>query len=241
MTAATLAVPVGGGTQVQRAVQAVNEHIREARLRVGDSLPGEGWFAAEIGVSRAVMREAFGAMAALKVIDVGNGRKPRVAAIDGSVYAASLDHAISTAQVSVAEVWEVRRTLEIRIAELAARSRTASEARRLSDHAGRMAAAGDDLKDVTRHDIAFHRTLAEAARNALYLQIVSSFAPLMQVAVPAAWRTRESREQRAAVLQRHLDIADAVAAGDPGRAAEAMNIHFESSIGDILAGASRTF
>ena len=240
MTERTLAAP-GGGVQVQRAVQAVNGHIREERLRVGDTLPGEGWFATERGVSRAVMREAFGAMAALKVIDVGNGRKPRVAAIDGSVYAASLDHALSTAQVSVAEVWEVRRTLEIRIAELAARSRSTGEARRLTEHAERMAAAGDDLGEITTHDIAFHRTLAEAARNALYLQIASSFAPLMQVAVPAAWRTRTSREQRVAVLQRHLDIAQAVTAGDPERAAAAMSIHFETSIGDVLAGASRTF
>ena len=172
---------------------------------------------------------------------MGNARKPRGGAIDGSVYAASLDHAISTAQVSVAEVWEVRRTLEIRIAELAAQSRSTSEARRLTEHAERMAAAGDDLDKITTHDIAFHRTLAEAARNALYLQIVSSFAPLMQVAVPAAWRTRKSLEQRLAVLQRHLDIAEAVTAGDPGRAAAAMSIHFEASIGDVLAGASRTF
>ena len=240
MNALALVTSVGGGAQVQRAVQAISTHIRDERLRVGDTLPSEGWFAIELGVSRAVMREAFGAMAALNVIDVGNGRKPKVAAIDGSVYAASLDHAIATAQVSVAEVWEVRRTLEIRIAQLAARFRTASEAKRLSGHAEGMATAGD-LDEITMHDIAFHRTLAEAGRNALYLQIVSSFAPLMQVAVPAAWRTRESRDQRAAVLQRHVDIAEAVAAGDPDRAATAMNTHFETSIGDILAGASQTF
>src|SRR3546814_2610836 len=86
-------------------------------LKVGDTLPGEGSFATELGVSRPVMREAFGALTALRLVDVGNGRKPRVAAIDGSVMAASMGHAVNTAQVSLADVWEVRRTLELRSEE----------------------------------------------------------------------------------------------------------------------------
>ena len=103
-----------GGSLVSRAMDAVTNHIRTHGLRVGDTLPGEQHFAEELGVSRAVMREAFGAMAALKLIDVGNGRKPRVGALDGSVIAASLDHAVSTAQISVPEIWDVRRTIETR-------------------------------------------------------------------------------------------------------------------------------
>jgi len=80
------AIPIGrahGGSLVQQAMDAVSGYIREQALRVGDTLPGEAHFATELGVSRAVMREAFGALAALKLIDVGNGRKPRVGAIDG--------------------------------------------------------------------------------------------------------------------------------------------------------------
>src|ERR1700743_1621006 len=113
-------------------MDAVNAYILDHHLKVGDTLPGEGHFAAELGVSRAVMREAFGALAALNLIEVANGRKPRVAAIDGSVIAASLDHAVNTAQVSVAQVWDVRRTLEVRTAVLADEHRTASGAQALT-------------------------------------------------------------------------------------------------------------
>ena len=77
-----------------------------------------------------MMREAFGALAALRLIDVANGRKPRVGAMDGAVMAASLDHAVSTAQISVPEIWDVRRTIELRTAELAATERTDAEAAR---------------------------------------------------------------------------------------------------------------
>ncbi|RYD47584.1 MAG: FadR family transcriptional regulator, partial [Sphingomonadales bacterium] len=123
-----MAIMIEGGSLVQNAVQAVRAHIRDNDLKAGDTLPGESHFAGTLGVSRAVMREAFGALAALRQIDVANGRRARVAAIDGSVMAASLDHAVSTSQISFAEVWDVRRTVELRIAELAAIRRTPAQA-----------------------------------------------------------------------------------------------------------------
>lgn len=225
-----------GSSLVRQAMQAVTGHIRSQSLRVGDTLPGEGHFAAEMGVSRAVMREAFGALAALNLIEVANGRKPRVAAIDGSVIAASLDHAVSTAQVSVAQVWDVRRTLEVRTAALAAQNRTDAEATALLALVDAMARGADDLDETTAHDIAFHTLIAQASRNQLFQQIVSSFAPLMEVAVPTAWQTRETDEERRNVLARHRDVANAIAERDPDLARAAMEEHFASSIGRILAG-----
>ena len=219
---------------VRRAMQAVTGHIRDHHLRVGDTLPGEAHFAAQMGVSRAVMREAFGALAALKLIDVGNGRRPRVAALDGSVMAASLDHAISTAQVTVPEIWDVRRTIELRTAVLAAEHRSGEEASAIVRLAEAMAADGDDLGRMTRHDIAFHEAIARASHNALFVQIVTSFGPLMEVAVPAAWRTRVAERQRDTMIDRHRALADAIARRDPEAAGAAMDSHFDASIADIL-------
>lgn len=225
----------GAGSLVRRAMDAVSGHIRDHDLRVGDTLPGEGQFAATLGVSRAVMREAFGALAALKLIDVANGRRARVGAIDGSVIAASLDHAVNTAQISVAEVWDVRRTMEVRTAALAATHRSDEEAARILTLAQAMARETDDMAAITRDDIAFHTTIAQAGGNALFVQIVASFGPLMEVAVPAAWRTRTARTQRELMIARHDAVARAIAERDPAAAAAAMDLHFDSAIGDLLA------
>lgn len=223
-----------GGSLVQTTVQTVTNYIREKRLRVGDTLPGEAHFAQTLGVSRAVMREAFGALAALKLIDVGNGRKPRVGALDGSVIAASLDHAVSTAQITVPEIWDVRRTMEVRTAALAAANRSDEEAERILALAQAMLDDRDDHARRARHDIDFHNAVARASHNILFEQIVSSFAPLMEVAVPTAWRTRTTRKQQKIMIDRHRAIAAAISARDASAAAAAMSDHFDASVGDLL-------
>ncbi|MFC3051951.1 FadR/GntR family transcriptional regulator [Kordiimonas pumila] len=224
------------GSLVKKAMQAVTFHIKDNRLRVGDTLPGEGHFVAALGVSKAVMREAFGALAALQLIDVANGRKPKVGAIDGTLIATSLNHAVDTAQITVPEVWDVRRTIEIRTATLAAVSRTEAEAIQIMNLADAIASEDDDLKAMTRHDIAFHEAIARASHNALFIQIVTSFAPLMEVAVPTAWQTRKAEEQKSVMIERHTDVATAIANRDPEAAGQAMKAHFDASIGDLLRG-----
>jgi DNA-binding FadR family transcriptional regulator len=223
------------GSRVEFAIRAVTEHIRQNRLRVGDSLPSEGEFSVRLGVSRAVMREAFGAMAALHLIDVGNGRRARVSAIDGSIIATSLDHAFSTEQVTIPEIWDVRRTIEVRTAALAAQSRTDEEADRIVALAEALAQSRDDMPARTRHDIAFHDAIAKASHNALFVQIVSSFAPLMEVAVPVAWQTRKAGLEPDVMLERHMRIALAIRQRDPASAAAAMDDHFDAAVQSDLA------
>jgi DNA-binding FadR family transcriptional regulator len=226
-----------GGSLVAQASRAVRNHIRAHDLKVGDTLPGEAHFAELVGVSRAVIREAFGALAALKLIDVGNGRRARVSAIDGSVMAASLDHAVATAQISIPDVWEVRRTLEMRTAALAATHRTDAEAQAILEIAEAMANIGHSQGDVTDHDIALHEAVARASHNALYVQIVSSFGPMMELAVPAAWKTRTAEEQRTEILGHHIALARAILDRDPQAAEAAMARHFDASVGAQLAAA----
>ncbi len=229
-----IASKIDGGSLVHKAVQAIRAHIRDHNLKVGDPMPSEGSFAADLGVSRAVMREAFGALAALNLIDVANGRRARVGAIDGTVIGASLDHAVATHQISVAEVWDVRRTVETRIVALAAERRSDDEADRIVELANAMRAAANDMPQMTRIDIEFHEAIAKAARNGLFNQIVRSFGPLMEVAVPKAWETRNTAEQRDAIINRHAAIATAIKNRDAVAASAAMILHFDASVGDLL-------
>jgi len=172
--------------------------------------------------------------AALKLIDVANGRRAKVGALDGSVIAASLDHALSTDQIKVADIWDVRRTIEMRTAALAARNATSLQAARIVALAEAMGQDDQPHGQTTEDDIDFHLAIAEASGNALFNQIVMSFVPLMRVAVPRAWDTRRTADEKTDILGRHRRLAMAIANRDADEAEQAMAAHFDDAIGALL-------
>lgn len=216
--------------RTQAVIDAVTAYIRDQQLRSGDPLPSEAAIAAQVGVSRTIVRQAFGALSALKLLEVVNGRAPRVGAIDGPIMALPLTHAVNTAQASIAQVWDARRALERRTAELAALRRTPAEAAFISQQALAMRAAGDDLPRQTEHDIAFHQAIAKASRNPVFAVLIESFADLMRQTCPVGWRSRQTDAERQAVFDQHDLIAAAIEAGDARAAIEAMDAHFDLSL-----------
>ncbi len=225
----TLDVPAAE-TRVQFVMRRVVEHISRERLRVGDDLPSETRFAEDLAVSRPVVREAFGALAALNIIETANGRRPRVSALNGSVLSISLDHAVRTEQISMRQIWETRRCLETETVALAAVRRTDAEAARITELARAMSAAERGSTELMSLDIQLHKAIADAGRNLLMAQIIASLEPLLESSVSAAWGLLHSDAQHRAILDRHLDIAEAITRGDPQAARAAMDRHFDAAV-----------
>lgn len=224
-------------TRVQYVMRRVAEHIGHEHLRVGDELPGETSFGERLGVSRPVVREAFGALSALNIIDTCNGRRPRVSALNSRTLSIPLTHAVRTEQISVAQVWETRRCLETQIIALAALRRTDVEALRIRELAEAMAVAERGSDALIGFDIALHKAIATAARNALMANMLASLEPLLNAAVPAAWRTRHTDQDHAVVIARHRDLADSILRRDPEAARRAMEAHFDRAVDALLEDA----
>lgn len=214
---------------VQSAFRTIMDYIREHDLRVGDELPSESQFVGQLGVSRTVVREAFGALAALRLIDVGNGRRARVGKLDDSVLSLSLEHAVRTEQASVQQIWDVRRSLEQRTAALAAIRRTKTEAAHIIELAKSMRRAYDNLPQQARFDIEFHTAIAIATRNPMFAMLISSFKLIMEQTCPIGWRSRRTDAERLEVFDQHDRIAAAISAQDPDAAQQAMAEHFDLS------------
>jgi GntR family transcriptional repressor for pyruvate dehydrogenase complex len=224
----------GDGSLVEHAMRSVTEYIQANGMLAGDTLPSEKFFSDYLNVSRTVMREAFRSLAALCVIDVANGRRARVCAMDSRVLATLLNHAVGTAQISIAEIWEVRRTIEAKTASRAARLRTQDEAHALMRLADDIGDSTDDLDRVIRLDIDFHQAIASASQNALFEQLVSSFEPLMQLVARVAWRTRTTKSQKRDSVRIHQAIAKAIFKQDADGAAQAMELHFDYAVESVL-------
>jgi len=219
-----------GGSLVQQAIRAVGNYMRDHGLRPGDTLPGEKYFGDELGVSRAVMREAFGALGALQIIDISRGRKPRVSRVDGSLFATSIIHGFNTSQISILDVWEVRKTVEIRATELAAEVRTDSDLKALQDIVDAIILNLDDLDKVSHYNAEFHHAIAQASHNVLFAQILASFAPITRIATREAWRSCTTKVLKQTQVKRHKAIVRAIVRRDPGGAADAMRELFDDAI-----------
>jgi GntR family transcriptional repressor for pyruvate dehydrogenase complex len=220
---------------VSRVVHDIRRLIRSEGLRIGDPLPSEAALGEQLGVSRAVVREAYRSMAALRLISVGNGRRARVSEVDPEVLALVIDHGVTTDQVSVQQILDVRRTIEMRTGGLAALRRTDKEAQEIVALAAAMRADFNDMDKVMEHDIAFHETIARASRNPLFALIVGSFHVVTRQTWRIGWLARENDVDRYENVACHEAIAATIERGNRAGAESLMAEHFDNTVKVLLA------
>lgn len=219
---------------VARTVDSVREMIRSERLRPGDALPSEAEIGTRTGVSRVVVREAFRSMAALGILDIGNGRRARVAAVDADVLGLIVDHSVQTDQISVQQILDLRRTLELRTVSLAAVLRTDREAAEITAAAAGMRNDFADSRQVMEHDIRFHLAIARASHNPMFALVVDSLQVVTRRTWTIGWQARRTDDDRRANVALHEAIAAAIAGGDRQKAESLMALHFDNTTKILL-------
>lgn len=210
--------------QVARHLLAL---INDEQLRPGDAVPSEVKIGLDLQVSRGSVREAYRTLAALGILEIEGGRKPRLRLVDASVLAQVFDYALNTAQVSLAHVLETRRAIELQTAQLAARYADDDQRRRLRELAVQMREAFRDPVRRAQCDSAIHHLIAAASGNPLNSLLLGA----LGTPVEASARMHLAETRSEAELQRVIDAHDAVVericAGDPMGAQSAMSYHFD--------------
>ena len=220
----------GAGDLVSSTIGVITQHIRTNELAPGDRLPSENSLARELSVSRNVVREAFRSLAAMRLINLNAGKRATVAQLDHGAMSLMIEHGVVTEQINVQQIYDVRRTIEMRTVTLASLRRSNKEAETILHHAQVMWEEIEDGDRVMDHDLAFHIEIAKASKNPVFVMIIGAFQGISRQTWPIGWRSRTSRAQRLGMIQNHLDIAKAVLAGDPQKAAELMACHFDNSV-----------
>jgi GntR family transcriptional regulator, transcriptional repressor for pyruvate dehydrogenase complex len=224
---------------VGSAIGSITNLIRANELAPGDKLPSEAQLSRDLKVSRTVVREAFRSLAAMRLIELSTGRRATVAELDYAALAPVIEHGFHTEQISVQQVYDVRRTIESRTATLAALRRTDEQGREILFHATAMGKNADAPEKIMEHDLAFHLAIAKAAKNPVFMLIVGAFEGVTRQTWQIGWRSRANRQEQAFMINLHADLAEAIVAGNPKRASELMAKHFDESIRAlIVAGIS---
>lgn len=188
----------------------------------GELAPGsriiETRVAKELGVSQAPVREALRGLTTLGIVEMEPYRGARVR---------------QPSKTDLVEAMEVRAELEALAAKQAATRITAdelSELRRLIVEMRKTAEAGD-AHDHAQINTAFHTIVVRAAKNRTLEQIWSMLEPYARTYYTAS----APGTDLIWLGDRHTTILDALEAGDPGRAADAMRIHAREAEDVILA------
>lgn len=222
-------------TQPANVTDAVIKFIHEHRLLAGDSLPSEGEFAQNLNIGRGVVREAFKALEALGVLELAPGKRARVGKLKSDVLALVLDHAVVTMQANVQQTLDLRRTIEMRTARLAALRRSEADLVSIRAAAAAMRRRGTGRESPTEDDIAFHVAIARAAQNPLYALLIEGFRLVIRQTAPISWAARQTDAERLAVHDMHDAIVDAIALQDAAAAEAAMAAHFDNSVQALIS------
>jgi DNA-binding GntR family transcriptional regulator len=210
MTGADLARQTNGpGARAQGVYRALRRAIIEQALRPGMKLP-EDAIGENLGVSRTLVREAFGRLAVEGLVEL----KPNRGA---SVAYPTLEEA--------RDVFDVRQGLERLVAETLSGKLTKPQAAALEAHVRlEEAALGKDGPESIRLAGEFHIKLAEMTGNALLLRYVQEVSSRCSLILAIYGRPHSSD----CAVSEHRELINALVAGDAARATDLMDHHLQA-------------
>lgn len=203
------------------------EMIAAGELKVNDSLPAESDLAARFGVSKPVVREALRQLALYGMVEIRQGRVARVKPLDSSALEGFFRLAVRSDSNGLRDAIDLRRAVEVELAELAASRATLETQRPLEEAFRVMERNVDSLDPWLEGDFAFHMALAHASENAIMQHTIQGLSGVIRYTQRLLGVQTDLRDARK-TLKRHQAILDAVLARDVPAAGAAMRAHFDS-------------
>lgn len=203
----------------EQVLERLRAYVTEAGLKAGDKLPAERDLAASLGVSRASVKQAIVVLEVQGLVEARHG---------GGTYLVrdTLDvepvEQLVERRKRLPEVLEAREALETKLAELAAERRTDAE---LEDIRQALDFMRDEIAEGANGvegDRRFHAAVTAAAHSSLLADFMKTIAGQITESRTESLR-QPGRPSRS--LAQHTAIYEAIAAGDPKKAAAAMRKH----------------
>lgn len=197
--------------------------ILSGALRPGERLPTEQQMARTYGVSRPVVREAIARLKSDGLVESRQGLGAFVSRLGG---AASFRIEPELDSVELALIFELRTTVEVEAAGLAAQRGTRDQIAALYQALTRLNRAIDRGEDGSDADAAFHRAVAEASGNHYFSDFMGFLEARVRSSIAAARRNSARHEGwEHKVQEEHTRVYRDIATRDADAAREAMREH----------------
>lgn len=216
----------------EQVADRLQELIVDESLRPGDRLPSERDLAERLAVSRTVIREAIRVLGVRGLVEVKPGSGTYVQELSLSDAAAPIGLLLNMRHSPdrYNSLYEVRRTLEVEIAGLAAERATDEDIEAMEAALKRMVECTGDAEQFTHCDLGFHAALAAATQNDLYSVLLTPITDLLLEFRLTAYRYDPQGSVEGA-LTHHPEIMERVKARDAEGARQAMRDHLRQAEG----------
>ncbi|UCD27384.1 MAG: FadR family transcriptional regulator [Planctomycetota bacterium] len=199
--------------------------ILNEELKVGDILPPERELAAQMQVSRNILREAIKVLTQKGLLEVRPGSGTYVARPTVEFLQDTLDFFFRFSSSALFDLIQTRRLLEVEIAGLAAQRATAEDCQLIETRLNEMEAVIDNPDAYIEADIHFHEALATVADNGILRLLLNSIRGALRRNITILVRYHPSAVETA--MQYHRRIVQAVQQHNIEAACLAMREHVE--------------
>jgi GntR family transcriptional repressor for pyruvate dehydrogenase complex len=208
----------------------------------GASLPSEAELAIHHGVSRVTVREAVKMVAGKGLLDLARGRRAVVREPDASALGEFMHYIVQSDPRGVFDLVEIRMSLEVQSAGLAARRATRpalaaiESALRGMREAQAMLDNGEDELAFHEADVGFHQAVALASGNRILMSLFEAMAPALKRSFFMSRRGRQLMGQTSEyTIQSHQRILQCIRAADVAGAEAAMRVHLTDANREMRA------
>ncbi len=198
--------------------------IKSGNLKAGDRLPTEQQMGLAFGISRPPLREALKALTLMGMLESRQGGRYMVTDLSPSRLVAPFNVMLSVGDYDVHEHFEAREAVELTLVRFATLRATPEERNQILKHAVDGKEVLDDPVAFRLLDIEFHRALSDAGRNKLLSAVAQGLYDIGLDVRRAASQVRANVEKS---IGQHVEVAEAVMAGDADAAVEAYRRHLE--------------
>ncbi|AVD86153.1 FadR/GntR family transcriptional regulator [Pseudomonas sp. Rh2] len=212
---------ISSSTVVNSVVEKLRQALARGQWRSGDMLPGQRELAEQLGISRPSLREAVTVLETLGLVRAMPGKGVLVLDAEAMVTEPGAD---STAPASLADVLELRYTLEPFIVGLVAQSANSQDIGqlRLTLMDMREALEADDSEAGVKAYIAFHEALFALTTNPIFQSVVQQTSNALK---QSADMLRNSPEHLAARLKENEAVVRAIRDRNSAQASAQMRRH----------------
>jgi DNA-binding FadR family transcriptional regulator len=208
---------------VDEVAERLRALIEKSGLSPGDRLPTEAQLVQQLGVSRNALREALRRLETVGLICVRHGQGMFMGEREGLSGCSKLFRsALTMSGKDLTDLAELRCVIEYHTARRAAELASPEQVAELREALERLGCESQSHEEAIRTDFEFHRQLAEVAGNGLMLSLMTILEELL---LSAMLITTEKPRAFGPNFERHRPIWEAVRAGDPDAAEEAMREH----------------